>query len=107
MRAIISKETFININNKSYLLEPGDRITINEASVRRCYLKITHNNEDQYYTPASANDNYIIRFLERLFNSRKFKNGSYKAQIVTKIPAGYKKKSLETFLKELIPDQGE
>jgi len=80
-----------------------EKQTITEASVHRRYLKVSHNGNDRYFSPSSANDNYMIRFLERLFNSKKFNNGSHKAKIVRKIPSGHKKMSLETFLKELIP----
>lgn len=77
---------------------------ITEAAVHRRYLLVSCNNEeDRCFSPASANDNYMLYFIDRLCKSKKFNNGSHRVKIVKKIPEGCKKMSLETFLKELIP----
>jgi len=100
----VSEDVEININNCKYLIESGDIINVlTEAAVHRRYLLVSDGKEDRCFSPASANDNYMIYFLDRLCKSRRFNNGKYKSKIVRKIPDGCKKMSLETFLKELIP----
>jgi rubrerythrin len=80
------------------------REIITEAAVHRRYLLVSCNDEeDRCFSPASANDHYVLYFLERLCNSKRFNSRSYKVKIVRKIPKGCKKMSLETFLKELVP----
>jgi len=76
---------------------------LTEAAVHRRHLKIFDGKEDRYFAPSSANDNYMLYFLERLFKSKKFDNGEHKAKVVEKLPAGCKSMSLETFLRELMP----
>ena len=76
---------------------------ISEAAVHRRYLLVSCNDEeDRCFSPSSANDNYMLYFIERLCNSKRFNSRSYNVKIVKKIPRGCKKMSLETFLKELI-----
>lgn len=127
----VSENIEITLNGEKYLLEEGDRVdvipggktnkktigditkkhnapkkagnTITEAAVHRRYLLVSDGNEDRCFSPASANDNYMIYFLDRLCRSKRFNNGNYKVKIVRKIPNGCKKMSLETFLKELMP----
>lgn len=100
----ITEDAEVTINNKKYLIESGDIVKVlSEAAVHRRYLLVSRNGEDRCFSPSSANDNYILYFLDRLCNSKRFNNGSYKVKIVKKIPDGCKKMSLETFLKELIP----
>jgi hypothetical protein len=89
-----------HINESNLELESK---VIEEAAVHRKYLEIKDGDECTYYSPASANDNYVLYFINRLFESKKFNNSEYESKIVNKIPAGCKKKSLETFLKTLIP----
>lgn len=84
-------------------IEEDDKEVVTEAAVHRRYLKISDKNGDRYFAPASANDNYVLHFLERLFKSRKFQNGDHKAKVVERMPSGQKHLSLETFLRELIP----
>lgn len=106
----LSEDAQITLDGQIYLLEEGDRISvlsdevISEAAVHRRYLLVSRNKEeDRCFSPASANDNYMLYFLERLCNSKRFNNGPYRVKIVKQIPEGCKKMSLETFLKELIP----
>lgn len=76
---------------------------ITEAAVHRRYLRITEKDEDRYFAPSSANDNYMLYFLERLLKSKRFDNGEHKAKVVERVAPGHKHMSLETFLRELIP----
>jgi hypothetical protein len=77
---------------------------LTEAAVHRRYLLVKcHCQEDRCFSPSSANDNYMLYFLERLCNSKRFNSRSYGVKIVKKIPKGCRKMSLETFLKELMP----
>lgn len=110
----LSEDVQIILNGQIYLLEEGDLINvtpndkkdkvITEAAVHRRYLLVSCNGEeDRCFSPASANDNYMLYFLERLCNSKRFNSGSYRVKIVKRIPKGCKKMSLETFLKELMP----
>ncbi len=104
----VTKEFIAHLDGDDFLVEVGDECVllegiITEASVRRRYLKVINGDEETYYSPASANDNYMLYFIDRLFKSRRFKNGQYSVKVVNKVPSGFKKKSLETFLKELLP----
>lgn len=124
----VSRSVKIKLNDKYYLLEEGDKISVSgtrlekmeeeageeeskrsgevivEAAVHRRYLLVSCNNEeDRCFSPSSANDNYMLYFLDRLCNSKRFNNRSYNVKVVKKIPKGCRKMSLETFLKELIP----
>lgn len=101
----VSESVEVNIGDHRYLLEAGDNIKVltEAAAVHRKYLMVSDKDGDRYFSPSSANDNYMLYFIDRLFKSKKFNNGHCKVKIVHKIPAGYKKMSLETFLKELIP----
>ena len=84
--------------------EAIEESVLTEAAVHRRYLLVKcAGEEDRCFSPSSANDNYILYFLERLCGSKRFNSRSYKVKITKKIPNGCKKMSLETFLKELIP----
>jgi len=84
--------------------ESKEAEVLTEAAVHRRYLLVSCNGEeDRCFSPSSANDNYVLYFLDRLCNSKRFNNRSYSVKIVKKIPKGCRKMSLETFLKELIP----
>lgn len=100
----VSEDVEIDADGQKVLLEKGDRISIlTEAPVHRLYLKVMCDGEERYYSPSSANDNYVVRFLARLFNSNKLNSNSYEAEVVSNVPSGHKKMSLETFLKRLLP----
>ena len=102
VEAEVSQQTLIEEVNK-IIKSDVEKDVIEEAAVHRRYLEIKNGEECNYYSPASANDNYMLYFIDRLFKSRKFNNKKYKSKIIRKIPAGNKKKSLETFLKILMP----
>ena len=98
---IVTEDRVISVNNGvQVMLEVGDKVeTVTEGSIMRKALMVGDGDNAKYYVASSAQDNWLLKFVERL--CKKINHGP--ARVVHKTPPKKRIRTIRTFLDELIP----